>query len=61
MDTSRMDEAQLELHQMMLSDILVRRTLAHQGGSASSSVLGESPMSGCDGGVHNELRSHGMV
>jgi hypothetical protein len=59
--TSRMNEAELELHQMMPPDNLERRRLARQGGGASSSVVEESPMSGGDGGVHDELRGEGMV
>jgi hypothetical protein len=54
-EARRQHEAQLELHQMMISDILERRRLARQDGGTSSSGLGESPMSGGDGGVHDEL------
>jgi hypothetical protein len=42
-------------NQMMLSDILERRRLARQGVGTSSSGLGESRMSGGDGGVQDEI------
>jgi hypothetical protein len=45
----------------MLSSIFERKRLARQGGGASSSGLGESPMGGGDGGVHDELHNDSMV
>jgi hypothetical protein len=43
----------------MLSSIFERKRLARHG--ASSSGLGESPMGGGDGGVHDELHNDSMV
>ena len=50
MDTSKMTPVQLELHELMLADILERRKQARQGGSATS-ARADSSLSA--DGAHN--------